>query len=314
MLALLLEAALLLPAAEPAPPVAMVLTTKRAVTLERGGDKPRHVGAMDLLGPGDRVRVPDGGEALLVFLGDGHRERLRKKGDVTVNETGCAPAGAVERLEGPRLPADSLRGLREMAVSGRGAVGVPRGEAAPTPQVVTPMFGATVLSDRPSLSWPAASGATGYRVELLSGAEGQDERVLWKAETKEPRLDYAAKEKPLRPGLKYRWRVAALLGDEKEERVVDNSKFLVATKREMEALAKVRPLASSKDPDDLVLAAATYEAYGAYGEALALYEKLAARFPDEANFQAALANYNERAGRPDGAKAAREKAAELRKK
>ena len=54
-----------------------------------------------------------------------------------------------------------------------------------------------------------------------------------------------------------------------------------------------------------------YEEHGVYGEALVVYEKLAAKRPEEANFQLALANYYERGGRTEEATAARSKAKKL---
>jgi tetratricopeptide (TPR) repeat protein len=180
----------------------------------------------------------------------------------------------------------------------------------PRPQVVTPMYGARVLTDHPTLAWPPRAGAAGYRVELLSGAEGREERVLWRAESKEPRLPYPEEEKVLTPGLKYRWRVAALLGEGKEERLLE-SKFFVASGEPAADLERARRLASGDDPGDWLLAAAVYEARGVHDKALPLYERLAARWPEAPNFQRALAAYYDRAGRPDRAKEARGRAAKL---
>ena len=64
-------------------------------------------------------------------------------------------------------------------------------------------------------------------------------------------------------------------------------------------------------PDPAKQVTALYEAHGAYDEALRQYERLAKARPQEPAFQQALANYYERAGRPDLAKAARERAKEL---
>jgi hypothetical protein len=302
-----LTLALLLAATDSPEPVGMVLTAQGAVTLERDGAKPRRLGAMDLLRAGDRLRAASDGEATVIFLADGGRERLRAKAQATVGPKGCDPADAVERLAGPPLPPAQLESLRELARSSRGAVGVLRGEPPATPQVVTPMYGATVLTDRPALTWLPKEGADSYQVQLLSG-DGQ--RLLWKETTKETRLTYPEKQKPLRPGVKYLWRVAARKGEDPPAEVVD-SKFSLATKGEAEMLAKVKPLAGSTDPADQLLAATLYEAHGVSGEALALYEKLAGQRPTEPNFQLALASYYERAGRADRVEAVRAKAKKL---
>jgi tetratricopeptide (TPR) repeat protein len=198
-----------------------------------------------------------------------------------------------------------------MVRSGRGAVGVPRGDPPREAQVVTPMFGAVVLGVRPELSWPAAAGVDGYRVQLLSGSEGADERTLWRQMTKEPRLPYPEKEKPLAAGVKYRWRVTAVRDGDVEQPVVAEGKFFTPTEEESAELARIKPLAERKEPAELLLAATTYEAHGVYGEALALYERLAGLAKDEPNFRVALANYYERAGLKEKARQARQEARKL---
>jgi hypothetical protein len=303
----LLTTALCVLGADPAPPVAMVLTTQGSVTLERDMAKPRRLGAMDLLRPDDHLSAAPDADAVLIFLADGQRERLKAKARATVGEKGCTPADAIERQEGKKLPPAQLESLRELARSSRGAVGVLRGEAPPVPLLITPIFGATVLTDRPGLTWTPTKDADLFKVQLLSG---DGKRLIWKDTTKEPRLAYPEKQKPLRQGVKYLWRVSARMGEDKETEIVD-SKFSVVTKAEAEVLAKLKPLAQSDDPTDWLLAAVIYEAHGVYGESLALYEKLAERQPNEANYQVALASYYERGGRTDKAEAAKEKAKKL---
>jgi tetratricopeptide (TPR) repeat protein len=304
-----LVAAALLNPAEPSGPVAMVLTTKGKVSFGSGQDKPHRVGAADLLRPGDRLEAADAGEAVLLFLADRHRERLKPGVRASISKKGCTPADAVEVLPPSKLAPVQAESLRDLSGSSRGAVGILRGEPPPTPQVATPIFGAVVLTDRPALSWLPVEGADGYRVELRSG-DGQ--RVLWRVTVKEPRLPYP--DKPaLRQGAKYLWRVSALLGEDKTKALVD-SKFQVGTKGEINALAPLADLPTKADAAALLLAAVTYEAHGVYDKAIGLYEELARRVPDAPNFQEALANYYERAGRADKAKAAQKKAAELRPK
>jgi hypothetical protein len=293
--------------ADPAPPVAMVLTMQGSVTLERDTAKPRRLGAMDLLRPDDRLSAGPDAEAVLIFLADGKRERLKPKARATVGEKGCTPADAIERQEGKKLPPAQLESLRELARSSRGAVGVLRGQPPPVPLLITPIYGATVLADRPAFTWPPAKDADLYKVQLLSG---DGKRLILTDTAKEPRLAYPEKQKPLRQGVKYLWRVSARMGEEKETEIVD-SKFSIVTKAEAEALAKLKPLTESDDPTDWLVAAVIYEAHGVYGEALALYEKLAQKQPDEANYHVALASYYERGGRIDKAEEAKEKAKKL---
>jgi tetratricopeptide (TPR) repeat protein len=168
------------------------------------------------------------------------------------------------------------------------------------------MHGARVLTDHPTLAWPAARGAKQYRVELLPGSEGEG-RPLWRVVTSETRLSYPEEEKVLERGGKYRWRVL-VLGEAGKEEVAAEGKFFTALDREVERLAKVRFLAEGTDPVGWLIAADSYDASGVYGKALPLYEKLAAHSPGATNYQLALAAYYTRAGREADAKKALERA------
>jgi hypothetical protein len=309
MLTLLLAVTLAALDADPPPPVAMVLAApKGEVTLERDGTKPRRLRATDLLRPGDRLRAATGASALLIFLDEGRYERLKPNAQATVGDKGCTPADAVEPVAGRKLPPAQLEGLRDLARSSRGAVAVVRGRPPATPQAVTPLYDATVLTDRPALTWRPADKADSYQVQMWSG-DGQ--RLIWREKTTAARLDYPPKQAGLKPGTQYRWRVTVRRGEDEDPTPLVDSKFATAGKEEAEELAAVKPLAASAEEADLLLAAVTYQAYGAYGEALALYEKLAAKEPEEPSFQLALASYYERAGRADQAEAARAKAKKL---
>jgi tetratricopeptide (TPR) repeat protein len=294
--------ALTAPSLADEPPVAMVLTTRGDVRLERGGETSL-LGPTDLLRPADRLVAGDG-ELLLVILKDGHQERINARTRVTVQEDGCTPADAVERREA-KLAQANLDSLRELARSSRAAIGVLRSsELPPAPQAVTPMYGARLLGDQPTLTWPAVARATEYRLQLLSG-DGQ--RVLLKETTREPRL--VLKPELLKRPNKYLWRVSAAFAD-KEQPLV-NSKFALVTRAEADELAKLRPLAEGKEPAEWLQAAAAFEAHGVYDEALKLYERLAQAAPTVAAYQVALASYYERAGQADNAKASRERAKKL---
>jgi hypothetical protein len=291
---------------EPAAPVAMVLTIKETVILERGG-KRQPLRAMDLLRPGDVLHAAEG-EAVLVLLENGSRERVKPKTRVTVSNSGCTPAEAIERQTKVKLSARQLAGLRDLVRSSRAGVGILRGEPPMTPQLVTPMYGTTVLALKPSFVWQPNAKADRYRVELWSG-DGQ--RRLWREMASAAHLPYPEKQAALRPGTKYLWRVRALRREDMDLGQIVDSKFLTATKPEAEDLAGLKPLAASAEVADLLLAAVTFEAYGVHEEALALYVKLAEKRPGEPSFQLALASYYERSGRTDEAKAAREKAKKM---
>jgi hypothetical protein len=306
-----LLASLLFFAAPSAEPAAMVLTTKGEVSFERGKDAPKRLGAMAILRPDDRIAVPEGGEVTLMFLHDGQRERIKPKTRATIGAKGAQPAGAVERIDGPKLAAANLESLRDLAKSGRSAGVVFRtGETAKSDWIATPIFGATVQTLRPTLTWPDAK-AEAYLVQFYTGAQGKDQKLLWRATVKEPRLPYPEDKKPLEFGRKYQWRVIPLKGEDASADPIVDSKFLVLTESEITLLSKLKPLLVSKASADLLLAAVSYEAHGVYDEALRLYERLAELSPQEANFQIALASYYDRAGRKDLAQRARERAKKL---
>jgi hypothetical protein len=309
MLTLLLTAALCTPAADPPPAVAMVLTTKGDITLEQEGAKPRRLGAGEMLRPGDRLSAGSAAEALLLFWEEERQERLMPKARAIVGAKGCTPADAVERVEGKKLPAAQLDGLRHLAPSGRRAGSDLRRDRLPTaPQRVMPLYDATVLTNRPTFAWQPVEKADRYRVELWSG-NGQ--RRIWRTTTTDARLDYPPKEAALKPGVEYSWRVRAQKGEDEDLGAVVDGKFSTATNPEAQELAALKPLVAGGEEADLLLAAVAYEDHGVYGEALAVYEQLVAKRPEEANYQVALANYYERAGRTKEAEAAREKAKKL---
>lgn len=292
--------------------VAMILAVKGTVTLEAKDGTSRPAKVMDLLVAGDRLTTAAQSEATLIVLGDNHRERLKPNTQVTVSATGCTPADAVQRQEAVNK-AVAFRDVSRLSGGGLGAVVVLRRPKLNTAPVVTPMSGATVLTGRPTLSWQPVPGATEYRVRLVRGqrdAAGDKDQTLWTARTKEPRLPYPEKEKALQPGREYSWSVIAQAGKETEP-VAWQSQFTVATPAAAAELAKVKPLAASKDPADLLLAALTYHEAGVYEEALRLFEKLAQRLPKEARLQFAVADYYERAGRLEESEKALERAKKL---
>jgi hypothetical protein len=308
-----LLAACLVVHAEPAQtPVGMVVSVKGTVTVERGKDKIALEEA-DWLLPGDRLAAAANGEAVLFFLEGGVRQRLKAGKQASVGTRGCDPAAAVEAVTGGRtLPKVALSDLKlhskaVHAAGGRAAVGVLRGHTEAT-AAVTPMAGSRVLTDHPTLSWPPVPGAETYLIELFPADEGSG--PLWRASAREARLPYPEEEAVLKPGLKYRWRVSARVGGEEKE--VVRSSFFTMTESRVRDLARLRSLAASADPGDWLLAAASYEAAGVYGKALPLFERLAEKAPQAANYQEVLAQYYQRAGQPDKARAAAERARKLR--
>jgi hypothetical protein len=287
--------------AQTPPPVAMVLKTDGKAMVQRSGKQPERLWRSALLRPGDIVRTGDEGSALLIFLADGHYEQLLSSVQTTIATAGCQPAGVSVRVAGRKLSGANLQSLRELAHSARVGVGELRGDTPAEPQRVTPLYGSAIETDRPSLTWPSDSNGP-FLVQLYGGGEGKNRRLLWKKTATETKLRYPEKEKPLQPGRLYHWRVTTSGG---EKQTLVNSKFSVLTTEEMAALAAAKDLTGSTATTDWLLAAALFEAHGVYDQALRLYERLTQQLPEEAPLQLILANYYDRAGRPDLARQAR---------
>jgi hypothetical protein len=284
------------------PPVAMVLDVRGRVEVQPMEGASHRITIGELLYAGERLAVPADGSATLAFLGIGARERLRPAIEATVGPDGCAPSESVaeRRAQRPAV-ASALKGVRPATDASRKAGVVFRGVAARLPEsppAVSPMFGAMVASERPSLSWEPDAGAKGYRVRLLSSAG----RELWEAESAVPSLAYPKDEEALQPSYLYSWEIADLEGN-----TLVRSRFAVARRSVARQMAALAEQADSDDPAELLEAALAYSQLEAFGDALAMYERLARRAPDEPVYQEALAELYRRAGRPEEAAAAEAK-------
>jgi hypothetical protein len=298
------------PTARPAP-VAMVLEVKGKVEYRPASGASRRAATMDLLYPGDHLHTLTDGEALLIILETGVRERLKATTKAALGKTGCEADRGVERQEwaGPARKA-VLAGLKDLSRGERLAGTVTRAGLDKKPATVTPLTGATVLEDRPKLTWELATKATAYQVEIW--VKDSQTRVLTESVAKPPFAFPTTNQKPLKRGLRYTWRILAVVAGGDLEFVVE-SDFLVASDAEVRELESVKALVESTNSADVLLAAVTYEAedYRLYDRALAAYERLCQLRPNEAAFQAARATRYERAGRPDAAAKAWEVAEKL---
>jgi hypothetical protein len=294
--------------AEPlkARPTAMVLRVSGKATAEgRIGTRAIEVG--DYLLPGEKVTTDKDAELLLLFLVRAERHLLKGDKPITLTNTFCEPADAVEKAPGVvPLKKANLSKVREVEVREGGGVGVVRGEKPTTEARVEPLFGTFVMTLRPSFRWPPVEKAEGYHLELREDGG----KLLWKATSKEPALAFPKKEKPLQYTQKYLWSVKAILPD-REAIVVDSSKFTLLFDGEPQELEPVKKLAEGTTEEELLLAAAAYEGYGVLDEVLKLFEKLARLQPKVARYHLALARYYEHAGRKDKGKEEREKASQL---
>ena len=293
--------------AQPEPvPAAMVLATKGEVTLTRQDGDSRPARVMDILYVDDTLNVE--GEARIVVLADGHKEKLT--GEVTVTEQGASPDDRVTREPG-NLSESHLAGLKKLARSGRGGVVVPRGDQDESEPSRTPMKGETLLDTRPSFSWADTEPPFGYVFTLSRETEGGSEQVWQQDMILEPTLEYPEDREPLERGTEYRWRVGGVLGGGDTETYL-SLRFRVASEEEAAQAKELRQLAESDNPDDWLLAATTLDSMGMYNPARELFRKLVTKFPKEPAYLMALAAYYERSGDLRQAKAIVKEAESLR--
>jgi hypothetical protein len=262
--------------------------------------------------PGDRVTVQPGGRVVVIFFADDHTEELGA-GSFTVDKSGCKSGESGAELTRSKPP-DYLNS----ALAQDGWNAHKRGHqfvAGPVirggeinPRVV-PIRGEMVTTDRPGFSWPKVPDAKEYAVELRA-AGGR--HLLWKAITNTNSLHYPSGAAPLARRRKYFWEVTVLRNDGTEARHTVST-FTFDQARDPQELAKVRQLATSDRPAQVMIALSAYDHNGMLSDALASCERLAKLVPEESRVWRTLANYYERAGRSEDAKTAIQNAERLEK-
>jgi hypothetical protein len=290
------------------PPVAVIVEVHGQAS-RSDGKASRRVRRLDLLRPGDKVSAGPKGSVTVFFAADGHLEKFGPEATMTVTRTGGKATGGVERLP-PTLSGANLEALRAMIRSGKIGGGTFRGNEPPRP-AVAPVDGTIVVTDRPVLRWPAVAGATGYRVVLLSGTTGANEKEIQNQETKGTEWAYPADAPPLVRFRTYRWWVAAKTSDGREKRIIKESRFTVGSAEMEKQATALAELAKKETPVDLLVAILGFESLRLLDELYPLYTKLAKQIEDDANLWAKVAEYAARAGRPKEAAAALKKAREL---
>jgi hypothetical protein len=261
-----------------------------------GSSQSAHPGS--LLYPGERLVVPVDGSVTVAVLGLGVRQCLKPGSEATVGPAGCTPPESVlERIPQKIAVTSTLKRIRPAPNDSRNAGLLVRGADSDLPDpapAVTPMFGATVSSDRPSLAWQPINSTKRYRIRLKSAAG----RELWHADTDLPRMTYPKDEEALKPGYVYDWEVA-----DTEGRTLARSRLSVALEIQRPRFEELKVLAEGDDRAGVFEAALGYAHLHAWDEALATYEHLVKLAPDEPAHRRALAELLHHAGRPDGAEA-----------
>jgi hypothetical protein len=269
-------------------PAALVLDLRGRVELQPVAQAVRPARIGDLIYAEERFLVPEGGSASLALLRLGVIERLKPGVEVTIGPDGCSPRQAVEQRSEQRPPvARTLRNIRPQSEGGRQAGVVFRSHGDRFP-AITPIFGATVATDRPDLAWPEAKPAGASRVRLLTGSG----RELWKAESRAARLAFPKDKEPLRRGYVYHWEVT-----DQDFRPIASGEFTVATASELEQMEGLRSLAASPDRADRLAAALSYRRLACFAEAIATFEALLPSSPEEPFYRTALADLYRQAGR-----------------
>ena len=307
----LLPAALMFLMASPAlgaRPVARVLEVKGKVTIERSKDSVRPAQVYGTVYAGEKLIVAEKSYAVLGFREDGHLERLKPGGTVTVAASGCEPKTAVEPVAVPKPLKPATDGaVRQLRPVTQGGVTIVRagGDEKPLPPRVSPIVGSTVISRRPTFAWPPVTKAARYQVIVYSGGER-----VWSGTTEKTQLAYGAPAK-LRASFAYHWEVLATLEDDNVKRFCEGE-FTVATQQQRDVAADLEKLAADPQVPYLTLAAAWYHENGLIAEALALDQRLAKLLPESVPVQAALADLYTRAGRGEDAERARREYKRLR--
>ena len=277
---LVLTLTLLVTASDEPEPVAMVLSVQGDAKLR----------PMDLLRSGTEVRVPASGNVRLVFLADGHRETLNPGRTVKITEAGATPAEAVKR-EKTKLAGSQIDGLRTMAASARAGVSRVRDVGAPEPPL-SPMNGATVLSDRPDFAWTAVRGAEWYDLQLTRGEADRQGNLAWSAHVAQNHCEYPKDRPALERGEVFTWKAIAHGKD-----VVAMGTVTIATEKQVREFDPIKKLSQSPDVADRLFAAMLFEADQVYDESHRQFERLVKELPKEPWVLIASARHLERLGR-----------------
>ena len=291
--------------ADPPKAVARILELKGSVVIKNATGKPRPAVVFGTVFEGDTLAVTEGAVAVLVFRQDGHAERLKVARSFTASAQGCGPKGDVETVmtnaRRQMLVAKGLQRLPELGLMD--AISIPRsGPSQIVPPRISPIHGATLLTQTPVFTWPAAEQAAEYSVVVFNGNLRH-----WSASAAKSELTYAGPV--LKPSRTYRWEVVAKSSGKVQ--TIGQGEFTIATADQISEAQEIKELAVGEDVMGLALAALSYERLGLFAEALSVYERLAKLAPETSPFHAALADLYEKAGRQDDSVQARARAEKL---
>jgi hypothetical protein len=213
---------------------------------------------------GDRLLVPGGGRAVIMYR-TGQFETATSAVTIEARQSD-RPSGLYRQTLQTMAQVATTDAARQP--NRQGMIRPVPGQAAP----IAPRNAVAVLDVRPTFTWYAVPGATGYTVQIqrtdLTGARP----VRWEAGL-DTTWSYPPAEPALVPGASYRWTVAA------GGRVAEPQTFRIVGHAEFEQLstAFAELTASGVDPasDGLFVAALRYRDAGLFYEAERALARLA---------------------------------------
>lgn len=304
-LVLAIGALALLAGAGPARPVARILQVTGSVTVCDAQQRTRPAVAFGSVYSGEQIRLAPDALVVLAFRHDGHMERLKTAGEVTVGDKGCAPASAVEVVAVAERHRDLVsRGIRELPAVTQGAVAMAHtGYSKRVGPWLRPVDGSTILTSAPQLSWPAVPHAAAY--EITFRADKGPIR-FFKTDQTQADLVFAP---PLEGGATYRWTVTASVKGKPV--VAYEASFAVATEPQKKEAAALVDLAAGSEIPAVALAALRLEQGGFVAEAFEAYQRLVKLAPECQAYRGALERLADRAipvpktsGEPEGDRSA----------
>ena len=301
-------------------PVARVLEVKGKATIVDPENFDRPAALFGTVYADDRLVVDKKSSVVLVFRGDGHVERVAASGTLKVTQDGCQPRAGVERLP---MPEQSRALVGKISKGSRGIVqgGVVMARAAPptgghlppegdlpvrpAPGQIGPVPESTLLTAKPTFSWPAVPNAKKNVLNLYFLGN-----KVWSASSEATRLEYIG-ETPLKSGAMYSWEVTTIL-DGKTATICEGV-FRTASDQQQTDAEALKKLIAEPEIPYLAVAALWYKQNGLVTEAIAVHQQLAKLSNDPAVYWA-LSELCGQAGRNEEARGAEQKAAELEKK
>lgn len=312
-LLLLAAAAVLLPLAAQADPLAVIAAFKGKVqVMAAKGGAASGASFGRSLERGDRVIVGSGGSAT-VFFNDGNVIELSEKSSVTI---GGRVADRPKVGPGSQLPGEVYSSVTRFVTGGSAQTGLVamtsmRGVTDASPLLLAPRK-TELLDPTPSFSWRAVEGATRYRI-AVSGDAGE----LWSRDLKGTTLDYPSDAPPLTAGADYLWEVRAL-DDHGEKRHEESFFHVLATDDASSvrgSLDKIRDSAGgAESPACHFLCGSYLFGRGLYRDAAGHFEALSRISPESSAPHEALGNVYRAVGLMDLAAAEYQRALTLNRK